>query len=89
MASGDRPDRKGHGEQRQPKGQGDTRKADAEVWKSSGQHGAPAATEYQPERSQKFCETTFAQSHKHLRLEQSALEAACGFVHHAGDLCNC
>jgi len=37
------------------------------------QNCASATTEHQPERSQKLCETTFAKSHKDLRLDARKL----------------
>ncbi len=57
MSSGNPADGIGHGEDGQAESHGDTDKADAEMRKGGGKHGATAAAEHQPERSEEFsCE---------------------------------
>jgi len=69
MASRNRPDGKSHGEQSQPKRQGNNLRTQYPGSEMRQQNCASATTEHQPERSQKLCETTFAKSHKDLRLD--------------------
>jgi hypothetical protein len=63
MTSRDVTDGERHGQNRQPKCQGDAQQADPDIRERGGQHGASASPEDQPEGSDELSTGSFAKGH--------------------------
>ncbi len=61
MATGDVPNGIGHGQHRQPEGEGNAKPADADLIHTGGQHRAAAAAEDQPESTDELCYSAFGE----------------------------
>ena len=59
VATRDMTDGIGHGQHGQTERQGDAQQADPHIGEGGSQHGAPAASQYQPEGSHKFSSKRF------------------------------